>query len=281
MKRTKLQKAVIGLFFVLFVLYAVSLVFPFLWTLYNSFKTNREFFADGGVWSLPQQWLASNYVKVWNEYNMVTYFWNSIKLTVIGTAISVLSAAMASYIVAKYDFKLKRVIYITAISVMLIPAIGSISALYKFMNETGLYNTHFGIILLYSSGLGLNFIVLYGFFLGVSWSYAEAAFVDGASDWQVFTKVMIPQAMPALGAVSIITGIGLWNDYFTPWMFLADKDKFTLALGLRQIVLEQAYAADWPKMFAAMIVATVPILIVYGLFQKTLIENTVAGGLKG
>lgn len=281
MKRTKLQKAVIGLFFVLFVLYAVSLIFPFLWTLYNSFKTNREFFAEGGVWSLPQQWLASNYVKVWNEYNMVTYFWNSIKLTAIGTAISVLSAAMASYIVAKYDFKLKRVIYITAISVMLIPAIGSISALYKFMNETGMYNTHFGIILLYSSGLGLNFIVLYGFFLGVSWSYAEAAFVDGASDWQVFTKVMIPQAMPALGAVSIITGIGLWNDYFTPWMFLADKDKFTLALGLRQIVLEQAYAADWPKMFAAMIVATVPILIVYGLFQKTLIENTVAGGLKG
>ncbi|WP_214626627.1 carbohydrate ABC transporter permease [Paenibacillus agaridevorans] len=281
MKRTKLQKAVIGLFFVLFVLYALSLIFPFLWTLYNSFKTNREFFAEGGVWSLPQQWMVSNYAKVWNEYNMVTYFWNSIKLTAIGTAISVLSAAMASYIVAKYDFKLKRVIYITAISVMLIPAIGSISALYKFMNETGLYNTHFGIILLYSSGLGLNFIVLYGFFLGVSWSYAEAAFVDGASDWQVFAKVMIPQAMPALGAVSIITGIGLWNDYFTPWMFLADKDKFTLALGLRQIVLEQAYAADWPKMFAAMIVATVPILIVYSLFQKTLIENTVAGGLKG
>ena len=281
MKRTKAQSVVLAIFFVLFLLYALTLIFPFLWTLYNSFKSNREFFMEGGVWSLPKEWLIGNYAKVWEEYNLLTYYWNSIKLTAIGTAISVMSAASAAYIVAKYEFKFKRVIYVTAITVMLIPTIGSISALYKFMNETGLFNTHFGIILLYSSGLGLNFIILYGFFLGVSWSYAEAAFVDGASDFAVFTKVMLPQAAPALGAVSIITAIGLWNDYFTPWMFLVDKDKFTLALGLRQIVLEQAYAADWPKMFAAMILATVPVLIVYALFQKTLIENTVAGGLKG
>lgn len=281
MKPTKMQKIVLHLFSAIFFIYMMTLIFPFLWTLYNSVKDNREFFAAGGVWSLPKKWMLDNYVNVWKEYNLVIYFINSIKITVIGTFLGVISSAVGSYVVAKYEFKLKKFIYITAISVMLIPSIGSISALYKFMNHTGLYNTHTGIILLYSGGLGFSFIVLYGFFKGISWSYAEAAFVDGASDWTVFFRVMLPQAKPALGAVAMIQGINIWNDYFTPFMFLSDKSKLTLAVGLRQIVLEQSYSADWTKMFAAMIIATVPVIIVYAIFQNTLIENTVAGGLKG
>lgn len=280
-KKTKLQKLVLFLFFILFMLYALTLVFPFLWTLYNSLKDNREFFSAGGVWSLPHDWLLVNYAKVWKEYNIPVYFGNSIKITLAGTALTVMSSAVTAYVVAKYDFLFRKAIYGMALAVMLFPAIGSISALYQFMNDSGLYNTHMGIIILHASGFGLNFLVLYSFFQGISWSYAEAAFVDGATDWQVFRKVMLPQAKPALGAISIISGIGIWNDYFTPWMFLADKDKYTLALGLRQIVLEQSYAADWPKLFAAMIIVTVPVLIVYSFFQNTVIENTVSGGLKG
>ena len=105
--------------------------------------------------------------------------------------------------------------------------------------------------------------------------------MDGASDFQVFTRVMLPQAKPAIGAVALIQGINIWNDYFTPFMFLQSKEKYTLAVGLRQIVLEQSYSADWPKMFAAMIIATIPILVIYALFQNSIMENTLAGGLKG
>ncbi len=281
MKKSKFQTLILALFGVTFFIYSLSLIFPFLWTLYNSLKDNREFFAEGGVWSFPKKWMFTNYVNVWKEYDLVIYFLNSIKLTTIGTLISILNSAMAAYVVAKYKFKGRNFIYGTVISVMLIPGIGSLAALYKFMNQTGLYNTHLGIILLYSGGLGIGFLILHGFFQGISWSYAEAAFVDGATDWQVFSKVMLPQAKPALGAVAIIQGISLWNDYFTPYMFLQDNNKFTLGVGLRQIVLEQSYAADWTKMFAAMIIATIPIIIIYAIFQNTLIENTVAGGLKG
>ena len=281
MKRSSKEKVVMAVFFVIFVIYALTLIFPFLWTFYNSFKTNREFFAAGGVWSFPKRWLADNYIKVWQSYNLVTYFLNSIKLTVLGTLLSIVSSSMAAYIVAKYDFKGRNIIYTTAITVMIVPGIGSLAALFKFMNATGLYDTHVGILLLYAGGIGFNFVILYGFFKGISWSYAEAAFVDGASDLQVFLKIMLPQAKPAIGAVAVIQGINVWNDYFTPYMFLQSKEKYTLAVGLRQIVLEQSYSADWPKMFAAMIIATIPILIVYALFQNVIMENTVAGGLKG
>lgn len=281
MKKSSIQKIIMALFGILFFAYSLSLLFPFLWTLYNSLKENREFFAEGGVWSLPKKWMVSNYVNVWKEYDLVIYFVNSIKITLIGTILSILNSAMAGYVVSKYEFKGRNFIYGTAIAVMLIPGIGSLGALYKFMNKTHLYNTHTGVVLLYMGGLGISFLILHGFFKGLSWSYAEAAFVDGASDWVVFLKVMLPQAKPALGAVAIIQGINIWNDYFIPFMFLQDNSKFTLGVGLRQIVLEQSYSADWTKMFAAMIIATIPILIVYAVFQNTLIENTVAGGLKG
>ena len=92
---------------------------------------------------------------------------------------------------------------------------------------------------------------------------------------------MRAQARPGIIAVAIIQGINVWNDYFNPYMFLQDKNKMTLAVGIYNLVQEQSYAADWPKLFAAMIIATVPVLIVYAIFSNTIIENTVAGGLKG
>ncbi|MBS1327253.1 MAG: carbohydrate ABC transporter permease [Oscillospiraceae bacterium] len=263
----------------LFFLYMLTLIFPFVWMLLNSLKTNMDFFKD--IWSLPEKPLLSNYVNVWDQMNLLVYFGNSIKLTLLGTLASILTASMASYVIAKYKFKLSKLLYTMAIVVMLIPSIGTIAALYKFMISTHLFNTHLGLVLLYSGGFGFNFILLYGFFKSVSWSYAEAGFVDGASDAQVFLRIMLPQARPGIIAVAIIQGINVWNDYFNPYMFLQDKSKMTLAVGIYNLVQEQSYAADWPKLFAAMIIATVPVLIVYAIFSNTIIENTVAGGLKG
>ena len=279
LKTSRLHKGIFAVVSALFFLYMLTLIFPFVWMLLNSLKTNMDFFKD--IWSLPEKPLLSNYVNVWDQMNLLVYFGNSIKLTLLGTLASILTASMASYVIAKYKFKLSKLLYTMAIVVMLIPSIGTIAALYKFMISTHLFNTHLGLVLLYSGGFGFNFILLYGFFKSVSWSYAEAGFVDGASDAQVFLRIMLPQARPGIIAVSIIQGINVWNDYFNPYMFLQDKSKMTLAVGIYNLVQEQSYAADWPKLFAAMIIATVPVLIVYAIFSNTIIENTVAGGLKG
>lgn len=279
LKTSRLHKGIFAVVSALFFLYMLTLIFPFVWMLLNSLKTNMDFFKD--IWSLPEKPLLSNYVNIWDQMNLLVYFGNSIKLTLLGTLASILTASMASYVIAKYKFKLSKLLYTMAIVVMLIPSIGTIAALYKFMISTHLFNTHLGLVLLYSGGFGFNFILLYGFFKSVSWSYAEAGFVDGASDAQVFLRIMLPQARPGIIAVAIIQGINVWNDYFNPYMFLQDKSKMTLAVGIYNLVQEQSYAADWPKLFAAMIIATVPVLIVYAIFSNTIIENTVAGGLKG
>lgn len=180
MKTSRLHKGIFAVVSALFFLYMLTLIFPFVWMLLNSLKTNMDFFKD--IWSLPEKPLLSNYVNVWDQMNLLVYFGNSIKLTLLGTLASILTASMASYVIAKYKFKLSKLLYTMAIVVMLIPSIGTIAALYKFMISTHLFNTHLGLVLLYSGGFGFNFILLYGFFKSVSWSYAEAGFVDGASD---------------------------------------------------------------------------------------------------
>ena len=213
--------------------------------------------------------------------DLLTYFKNSILVTAAGTAVSVLASSCAAYVIAKYKFRFSKLLYNMAVVIMLIPSIGTIAALYRFMIDTSLFDTHLGLILLYSGGFGFNFILLHGFFKSISWTYAEAGFVDGATDVQVFFKIMLPQARPGIIAVSIIQAINIWNDYFNPYMFMQDSEKMTLAVGIYNLVQQQSYAADWPKLFAAMIISTVPVLVVYGLFSNTIIENTVAGGLKG
>lgn len=279
MRSTRLHKIIFAIVSIICVLYAITLVFPFAWMLVNSFKSNMDFFQD--IWNVPEKPLWDNYESIWKQMDLPSYFKNSIIVTAAGTAASVFSSSCAAYVIAKYKFPGSKLLYNMAVVVMLIPSIGTIAALYRFMVDTGLFDTHLGLILLYSGGFGFNFILLHGFFKSISWAYAEAGYIDGASDAQVFFKIMLPQARPGIIAVSIIQAINIWNDYFNPYMFMQDPEKQTLAVGIYSLVQQQSYAADWPKLFAAMIIATVPVLIVYALFSNKIIENTVAGGLKG
>lgn len=279
LKETRSHKIIFAVVSVVFFIYMLTLIFPFAWMLINSFKTNADFFQD--VWNIPGDPEFGNYFSIWKEMNLLTYFGNSIVLTIFGTLAGLIPSCMSAYVVAKYKFRFTKLIYSLSLVVMLIPSIGTLPAVYKFMIDTGLFDTHLGLILMYSGGFGFNFILLYGFFKSISWTYAEAAFIDGATDVQAFFHVMLPQARPGIIAVGIIQAINIWNDYFSPYMYLQDTDKMPLSVGIYNLVLQQSYAADWPKLFAAMLIALLPIMVVYACFSNTIIENTVAGGLKG
>ncbi|MCQ6562018.1 carbohydrate ABC transporter permease [Paenibacillus mendelii] len=272
----KITKAFIQL---AFLIYAISIIYPFVWMFINSLKTGPEFYQN--IWSLPQEWRWSNYGKAWSESGLGTYFINSLYLTGAGTALAVLFAAAPAYAVAKFKFFGSAVIFFLAVSTFFIPSVGSLAALYKLMIDLHLFNSHLGLLVLYSGGLGMNFIILYGFFKGISWEYAEAAYMDGANDWQVFFRIMLPLAKPGLTAVGLVTMIGIWNDYFMPYLFLQDSKLFTISVGLYDMVLKQQYAADWTTLFAALTLSTIPILIVYLWLQDRLISGFTTGGLKG
>lgn len=279
MKQTKGERTILTVVFVIFLIYSFSLIFPFIWSFINSLKTSMEFFDIANAWKLPQNPNFDNYQVVFKESGMGGMFLRSIYLTVAGSLLSILMSASAAYVVSKYKFRGRNLIYTVAISVMIIPSVGSLSATFKLLNNVGLYNNILFYPIMYGGAFGFGFLLLYGFFQSIPWAYAEAAFIDGASDFQVFFKVMLPQAKPALISLGLIQAINIWNDFFGPFMFLPEQK--TLAVGLQDLVNKMQYTAEWPTLFAAMIISVIPIIIVFILFQKTIMENTVAGGLKG
>jgi ABC-type glycerol-3-phosphate transport system permease component len=138
---------------IVFILLTISLVFPFLWLVLNSFKTNVEFYKD--IWAFPEVPQIQNYIKAWTEVGLSKYFLNSVVVTLLGTGASVLSAAMPAYVVAKFKFRGRNFVYNLAVLGMVIPGICSFGSLYKLMIQTNLINSHLGLIIYYSGGLGM------------------------------------------------------------------------------------------------------------------------------
>lgn len=277
--------------FFIFLLYAVTLVLPFIFMIMNSLKDNAEFFS-GNIWGVPDKVAFSNYVNAFLnfpttgkvagrtvEFNMFSMMLVSLVITVASTFANTLAAACLSYVLARYEFKGRNFIYSVIIFVMVVPVIGNLPSKYKLMSGLHLIDNPIGLILLYASGLGMPFFILYGFFKNISPGYVEAAFVDGATDARAFFQIMLPIAKPTLISVSIIGAIGIWNDYTTASIFM--KNIPTLAVGLRKMLVELQHRAAFPESFAAMTIALMPILLIFICFQKTIMQNTVAGGLKG
>jgi len=162
---------------------------------------------------------------------------------------------------------------------MVVPIVGTLPAQFRLMQSLGLVGNPLGLILLSAGPFGISFFLMYGFFKSISWSYAEAAFMDGAGHARVFFTIMFPLAFPAILALSIISFIGGWNDYVGPALYMRNIP--TLAVGLRHITVNLRQQMAFPAMFAAMMIALIPVLTLFVIFQKTIMRNTIAGGLKG
>ncbi len=284
-KRKGGTEAAFVLVFIIFAVFAITFIFPFLWMLMNSFKTKAEFARDFMSW--PTSFNFDNFVAAATFSNITTRNFNvfqmmgmSLIVAGFGTLATVMTSSCASYVVAKYKFPGRSFIFAVVIFSMTVPIVGSLPSQIQLMQGMGLDQTVIGLIFLYSGGFGSNFLLLYSFFKNLSWTYVEAAKIDGASDVRIFFQIIVPMAKGPIIAVGILSLIGLWNDYFNPSIFL--KDQPTIAYGInaiRQTMLETS--SEYPLFFAVVIVTLIPILLVFCFFSKTIMENTAVGGLKG
>ncbi len=267
--------------FIAFLLYALTLLFPFLWMTINAFKTTGDF-SGGNYFGFPKEFAGKNFIevmsmKVGNE-TIATMFLMSVVTTVLGTLLNVGLSACVAYVIAKFKFPFRGLLYGIAIFSMVVPIVGTLPSQVSMMQTFHLDNSLLGVLFLYSGCFGFNFILLYSAFSSISDSYLEAASVDCAGRFKTFFKVVLPMAKGPIIAASILTAIGYWNDYQTPFLYLPD-DYQTLAVGLQKFQSENQ--ASYPMVFASMLISIVPILILYVCFQKRIIESTNAGGLKG
>ena len=266
--------------FAIFVLYSISLLAPFAWMLMTSFKSVGEFNA-GNIFGFPTDVKFDNLFTVLqyeiDGQTILSMLGMSVLTTVLGTVISVGLSAISAYCVAKYRFPGRKIILGAAIFTMIVPIVGTLPAQVRMMDTLGINDSLFGVLFLYSGCFGFNFIMLHSSFETISWSYAEAAQMDGANRFQILFRIMLPLAKGPIIAVCILQAIVLWNDYSTPFLFMNSLK--TLAVGLNSLQTEMQ--EQYPLIFSAVMVAVIPIVILFACFQKTIIKNTVAGGLKG
>ena len=268
---------VVGL---IILLYSASLFGAIGWAFLTSLKGRIEYVRD--PLSLPKDWLFSNYVDAFKQLsargnNIFIMFGNSLWLSVLPPTITLLTSAMASYVMAHYKFPGRTLIWNIMIFMMTMPIMGNAAATYKMYLRLGMYNSPF-ILIREVANIGGSLLVIAAF-QGISKTYAEAAFLDGAGHFTVFFRVMLPQAMGVLLALWTMDFIRCWNDYMTPIMYLPDFTPITTGLYIYQKETERV--ANVPILFAgALMVLVVPITM-FACFQDKFMSLSFGGGIKG
>ena len=263
--------------FVIFAVYAFTLIYPFYWLIINSFKEKLEVRLDS--FSMPKQWRLENYSAAFKEFKLAEMFFNTVSLTAGGAILGTLVTTLAAYTMSKFKFKGREFMHMFVILSMTVPTLGSLPATYKLMIDTGLFGTYLGMLLMMSGGFGGHYLYMFAFFKGISWDYAESAKIDGATNWQIFMHIMAPLAMPMVTMVMVLKCLALWNDYWQPYLFYANHP--TLAVGLQDLKNKAVQLGEYSKLFAAMVISIIPIIAFYLAFQKKLMSVTIGGGLKG
>mgnify|MGYP001623733435 FL=1 len=273
--------------FLIFVLYSASLILPFLWMIMNSFKDGTEYAIDvvnANTLRLPTKWLFSNYTEVFShiKYNDITFFGmmlNSFYYIVVGEGLRIFFVAVTSYVIAKYTFKGRGVIYAIAIFAMTLPIIGNSAAGISLRASLGLYDNLLAVIFTAGSGAwGFEFLLMYAFFKSISWEYAEAGLIDGANHYTIFFRIMLPMGVPMLTTLFILSAITSWNDYTTPMLYFTSYPN--LAMGLYQASNELT-RGEMSMYYAALVITTLPVLLLFSLFSGKIMKNYSIGGLKG
>jgi len=265
---------------IILLLYAVTMFMPIYFITVNSLKKPSQFFMN--PWNVSSVLYVANYIKVLKlsvgEVSISQMYVNSIIYTCSAMVISAMATTVTAYTVARFNFIGKELLVSIGIGAMLIPDLGSRSVVYKMYVDLHVIDTWF-VLFQFAMPFGLMFLIVYSMFKTTSTTYAEAAKMDGASELRIFLQIMVPMAKGVIGMMMVMNAISAWNDFYTPYMYLPSVK--TLALGIQELSEEAQTYSNFTELYAAMVMAILPIIIVFVIMRDTIIDNAVAGGLKG
>ena len=262
------------------VAWSVIVIFPMLWMVYSSFKTDQELFFS--PWSPPAELQWDNFERAWNKAHVGEYLLNTLIVVIPALLLTLILSAMAAYVLARFRFVGNRFLFYLFLSGMLFPVFLALVPLFSLVNQLGMLNTFHGLILVYVAySLPFTIFFLTGFFKTLPTELEESAIIDGANPFQVFFKVMLPMASPGLISMGIFNFLGMWNQYVLPLVLISDESKYMLSQGLAFMLFKQFYENDWSALFAALTIIMSPSLIVYITFQRQIQSGITTGALKG
>ncbi len=263
------------------ILWSVTVAFPVIWVLYTSLKSNQEFFAS--PWALPSAPQWSNFAEAWKEANFAGYFFNSILTVLLTLAITLLIVGANAYVIAKYRNRFIRGLEKFYMVAMMVPSVLMLVPLYYFADAAHMTDSLVWLSVIYAiQGMPFSVFMMAGFVRGIHDALLEAATIDGASQFTIFFRIIVPLSKPSLFVVALLNVMGTWNEYITALTFIRDKAKYTIAIGLSYLTNSGTYDVNYGRTFAGLAIALVPILVIYAIFQKQL-QNGMSSsdGVKG
>jgi len=244
----------------------------------SAFKSTREIFQN--PFGLPGVWRWENFARVWVEAKFALYFRNSILVTMASIIIILILGAMAGYALGRFRFGGNDLLYLYFLSGLMLPIRLGIIPLFILMRNLHLLDTLWALILTYAaSGLPSAVFILTGFFRTLPSDLDSAARIDGAGEWLIFQRIMVPLVRPALIIVAVYNLIPVWNDFFFPLVFIQTDRLKTLPLGMTTFFGQ--YSTDWGALFAGLTLAALPVVTLYALLSQQFIRGLTAGAVKG
>ncbi|GGD53314.1 carbohydrate ABC transporter permease [Paenibacillus nasutitermitis] len=281
MKHKVISPPVRWVFRFLLLLWTFFAIYPLIFSVFQSLKDNEQFFT-GKSWELPDlPLLWSNFSYTWEKYHFGSYFINTTIITAGSIVLTLILTSTTAYILARFSFRGSGFLYYIYLAGMTIPSMMIVVPMFFLFNDLHLNNSYSGLILLYSiTAFPLGLLVLMGFFKSLPRELEESAVIDGASLYGVFFKVMLPLAMPGLVTISIINLLNFWNEYQYALILMNDALKYTLPVGLAFMQGEMQYRIEFGPLFAGLLISTIPVLIIYIIFQNRINDGIVAGAVK-
>lgn len=258
-------------------LFSVIIVYPVVWMVFASFKTDGEIVTN--IWGPPQQLVFENYAQAWRTAGLGFALVNSVIVSVAVVALITVLASLAGYALARFRFRFATLILLIFVLTMQAPV--PIIPLYAMLVQLGLTNSYPALILpMVAGGLPLSIFIFQAYFRTLPRELIEAAIVDGCTPLSAFLRVIVPISMPVFATVAILEFLGAWNQYFLPLILIRSPEMRTLPLAI-QVFFYDWGRTEWAQVFAALTIGSVPMIIVYVLMQRQFIQGLTSGALKG
>jgi len=278
--RSAHRKAIIRkiIVYILLLIIAVLMITPFLWMFSAAIKSDREVFKINPFVFIPPVPKWSNYVDIWTRIPFARFVGNTFFLTIVVTVLQLLTSSFAAYSFAKLRFRYRNGLFLAYIATIAMPWQVYMVPQFILMRRMGLNDRLLAIICLQAfSAFGV--FLMKQFYEGIPDDLCEAARIDGMSEYQIYTRIMLPLSKPALATLVIFTFVNTWNDYLGPLIYLKTQNKKTIQLGLKMFISQ--YSSDYGLIMAGSMLSLIPVLIIFLCFQKYFVEGVASTGLKG
>ncbi|GKX28304.1 sugar ABC transporter permease [Vallitalea longa] len=264
--------------YITIIIIAIIWLIPLYVIFLTPFKTSGELFSN--ILGLPKSFSFANLTRVWEEIDVLHYMKNSVIITFVSIVITVLLSSLAAFAISRSKWKITKATYFLFVLGLMIPTQVGMVPLFLTVKSLNLYNNYFGLILSYiAMSTPISIFIFVGFFSSLPNSILEAAYIDGCKEMQIYSKIVMPLSKAAVSTTVIYNSVLIWNDFTYPLLFTRGDSIKPLPLAIYSMKGE--YMSDYPAVFAGIVIATIPILVIYIILQKQFIQGMTAGAVKG